>query len=163
MARKKEEGKILDVSAAMQGSLIFSDPVNLRISGRFEGNLKTKGSLIIGEGAEVFAGIEGEDISISGYVKGNIKSTERVSITSTGNVEGDIVATRLAIEEGALFNGRCVMGGEKLTLSELSEYLDIEEKKIMEWVQDGSIPAGKENSQLVFDRKAVEGWISKVR
>ena len=36
--KKKLEEKILDVDAAMQGSLTFKDPVNLRINGKFEGN-----------------------------------------------------------------------------------------------------------------------------
>ena len=43
--RKKLEEKILDVDAAMQGNLIFKDPVNLRINGKFEGNWKPKAIL----------------------------------------------------------------------------------------------------------------------
>ena len=45
------QGKILDVDASMQGTLSFKDPVNLRINGRFEGRLITKGTLTIGDRA----------------------------------------------------------------------------------------------------------------
>ncbi len=42
-----EQKKILDVDASMQGSLTFRDPVNLRIHGKFEGSLDTKGQLTV--------------------------------------------------------------------------------------------------------------------
>ena len=70
---KKYEGeKVLDVDASMEGSLIFKDPVNLRINGRFEGTLNTKGSLMIGENAVVIADISGDTIFIAGKVNGNV-------------------------------------------------------------------------------------------
>ena len=53
--KKHEVEKTLDVDASMQGSLIFKDPVNLKINGRFEGTLNTKGNLMIGEHATVNA------------------------------------------------------------------------------------------------------------
>lgn len=163
MAKKREEEKILDVNAAMQGSLVFSEPVNLRISGRFEGNLKTKGNLIIGEGAVISADIEGENIVISGLVRGKIKSTAVVSITSTANVYGDIETPKLSIQEGAVFNGKCKMFIEKITLPELAEYLSVESSKILEWVNNGRLPAQKEGNEFVFDRKEVELWVSQNR
>ena len=38
---QEPEEKILDVNATMQGTMIFKDPVNLRINGEFEGKLDT--------------------------------------------------------------------------------------------------------------------------
>ena len=48
----------------------FRDPVNLRINGKFEGTLETKGNLIIGQTAVVKAGIIGDDIVVAGRIKG---------------------------------------------------------------------------------------------
>ncbi len=163
MVKRKEEEKILDVNATMQGTLVFSDPVNLRINGRFEGSLKTKGVLTIGNNATVLADIEGENIIVSGYVKGKIKANALVALTSSANVNADIDTPRMSVEEGAILNGKCKMRGEKLNLSELSNYLSIEEHKIMEWVNSGKIPVEKERDQLVFDRKEVEAWIGQNR
>ncbi len=56
--------KILDVDASMQGTLSFNDPVNLRINGKFEGKLNTKGILMVGERADIAADIFGEYITI---------------------------------------------------------------------------------------------------
>ncbi|MFH1504898.1 MAG: polymer-forming cytoskeletal protein [Candidatus Omnitrophota bacterium] len=161
MARRKEEDKILDVSAAMQGSLVFSDPVNLRINGKFEGNLTTKGNLIIGTAANVHADISGESIVIAGIVKGKIKATVSIKLASTAQVSADIAAVKLSIEEGAVFNGSCSTYESRISLEDLSDYLSIEEDKIMEWVNSGTIPVEKENEKLVFDRGKVEDWIAR--
>jgi len=161
MVRRREEEKVLDVNAAMQGSLVFSDPVNLRINGQFEGNLTTKGTLIIGKGAEVVADIIGEDITIAGSIKGKIKASKMLRLTSTAQVIGDIEASKISIEEGALFNGQCKTLEGKISLEELSDYLSIEENKIVEWVDSGKIPVEKEGDKMLFDRKKVEGWIAQ--
>lgn len=159
MIKKRTDEKILDVSASMQGSLSFSDPVNLRINGKFNGNLTTKGNLIIGESADVDADIIGESITISGVVRGNIKATRLIILTPTAHVTGDLETFRLSIEEGATFNGSCKMSRHKLSLSELSNYLSIEEDKIKDWVSNGKIPVEKEGGKLLFDRREVEAWI----
>lgn len=161
MVRKREDEKILDVNAAMQGSLIFGDPVNLRINGKFEGTLTTRGNLIIGKDAQVKANIIGESIVIAGQVNGNIKATQKLELSSTAQVIGDVEIARLAIEDGAVFNGKCKMTEGKISLEELSDYLSIEENKIMEWVESGKIPVENEGDKLLFDRKEVESWISR--
>jgi excisionase family DNA binding protein len=163
MARRREEEKILDVNATMQGTLIFSDPVNLRINGRFEGNLKTKGNLIIGEEATVFADIEGENIVISGRVKGKVKSTSVITLTPTATLDGEIETPKLCIQEGAVFNGRCRVYTERLTLHQVADYLSVEAAKIVEWVNSGKVPAQKEGNELIFDKRVVELWVAQNR
>ena len=161
--RKQEEDKVLDVNASMQGSLVFSDPVNLRINGSFRGSLNTKGVLTIGENANVNADIEGEEIVISGTVQGKIFALKRLVLTRTAMVESDIKTPKIAIEEGAVFNGKCLMTAEKISLEELSDYLDIDEDKIMEWVEEGKIPAEKKDNAFIFDKKQVESWLSQAK
>ncbi|MDD4294012.1 MAG: polymer-forming cytoskeletal protein [Candidatus Omnitrophica bacterium] len=162
MVKKKDfDEKILDVNAAMQGSLVFSDPVNLRINGKFEGNLTSKGTLLIGEQADVSAKIIGEIVEISGKVKGTIKASKYIALKATAQVYADIDTPALSMDKGSVFNGKSVMSQGKMTLNELSEYLSVEEDKIMEWVDNGRIPADKMDNNLVFDRKDVEVWISR--
>jgi len=161
MVRKREDDKILDVNAAMQGSLVFGDPVNLRINGKFEGTLTTRGNLIIGKDAQVKANIIGENIVIFGQVNGNIRATQKLELRSTAHIIGDVEVVRFAIEDGAVFNGKCKMNEGKISLEELSDYLSIEENKIMEWVESGKIPVENEGNKLLFDRKEVESWISR--
>ena len=109
MAKHREEEKILDINASMQGNLVFSESVNLRIDGNFEGNLKVKGILTIGSKAKAKADIEGDTIIIAGYVKGRVNASKIISLTSSANVDADISAPQISIEEGAVFNGKCKM------------------------------------------------------
>ncbi|MFA6281513.1 MAG: polymer-forming cytoskeletal protein [Candidatus Omnitrophota bacterium] len=161
MLKRKDEEKILDINATMQGSLVFSEPVNLRITGRFEGTLNTKGNLMIAEKAIVSADIAGEAMVIGGHVTGTIKASRMVTLTPTAIVTADIETPKMVIEEGGIFNGKCKMLQGKLSLSELSEYLSIEEGKIMEWVGNGRIPVEKEGEKLLFDRREMEVWITQ--
>ncbi|MDD4182891.1 MAG: polymer-forming cytoskeletal protein [Candidatus Omnitrophica bacterium] len=163
MLRKKEDEKILDINATMQGSLVFSEPVNLRINGKFEGTLNTKGNLMVGENAIVNADIVGEDMILGGRISGKITASRMVTLTSTAQVNGDIEVPKLVVEEGAIFNGKCKMPQGRLSLTELSDYLSVEEEKIMEWVGKGKIPVQKEGEGLFFDRRSVEDWITQNR
>lgn len=157
MGKKKE--KILDVDATMQGSLSFSDPVNLRINGEFDGNLTTRGTLIIGQTASVRAEIKGENVFVSGKVRGTIKA-DSINLSSTAEVFGDIQTAKFSMEEGAFFNGQCQMLGNKVSLEEISDYLSVDKDKIIEWVEGDKIPVEKEGKKLWFDRNKVDQWMA---
>ena len=166
MIKKKEEKvkteeKYLDVNATMQGSLVFSDPVNLRINGVFKGNLTTQGNLVIGKNAQVDADIVGENIMIAGSVKGKIKASRAIQLSGTAEVTGDISSPLFSIEQGAAFNGHCQMQRSKMSINELSDYLSVDERKIMEWVANGEIPTERAGSELMFDHRQVETWLAK--
>jgi excisionase family DNA binding protein len=158
--KKKIEEKVLDVDAAMQGSLIFKDAVNLRINGKFEGTLSSKGNLTIGSSATVLADITGDNIIIGGRVKGKITARERLTLLPTAIVEGEIFPVKLNIIEGAILEGRCTMLRDFLNTEELSRYLDVDSNSIVDWANSGKIPALREGSDLKFERKAIDSWIA---
>ena len=174
MGRKPKAApeKILDVDASMQGTMVFKDPVNLRINGKFEGTLNTRGYLTIGESAVVSADIEGDDITIAGKVIGNIKAKIRIKIISPARITGDIQTPALSIEEGALFQGQCKMqisstttSGDMtkrfLSINEVADYLEVKPSVINQWVSEGKIPARKENNNWTFEKSIIDEWILK--
>jgi len=163
MAKKKDNDQYLDVNASMQGTMTFSDPVNLRINGRFEGTLQTKGKLVVGEDAVVTADIEGEIIIVSGLIKGNIKASKLLTVTPSANISGDILAAKLEVQSGAVINSRIKMTGEQFSLPELADYLSVESNKIMEWVNNGKLPAQRNGGEYIFDRREVELWVAQNR
>ena len=82
---------------------------NLRISGRIVGKLDVEGKAMVAtEGV-----IEGEMIAttaeIAGSVQGEIRIRELLVLKGTARVDGNIEATRLIVEEGSIFNGKCLM------------------------------------------------------
>ena len=107
---KPTTDEVINIEAGMEGSLKFNSPINLKISGKFEGELETKGILIIGEKADVKAKtIKGDTITIAGKVKGDIISSKRLELSATAKVIGNVEAPILVIQEGAMLKGDCSM------------------------------------------------------
>lgn len=158
--KKKFDDKILDVDAAMQGTMTFKDPVNLRINGRFEGNLEVRGNLTIGATATVYADIVGDNIVIGGRMKGKIIARERLTLLPTAVVEGDIFPTKLNVAEGAIFEGKCAMLHDFFNTEEVARYLEVDLKSINEWADTGKIPATKEGNDWKFERKSIDSWVA---
>lgn len=158
--KKKLEEKILDVDASMQGTLSFKDSVNLRINGKFEGTLETKGNLTIGPMAIVSADIIGDNIIIGGRVKGRITAKERLTLLPTAIVEGDVYPAKLNVAEGAIFEGNCSMLHDFLNTQELARYLEVDLNSIMEWANSGKVPGVREGNDWKFERKAIDSWVA---
>ena len=86
---------------------------NIRMDGIFEGVVETTGNVIIGRSAKVVADIEANAVQIWGAVKGSIIATGRLEIMGGGRLWGNIRATSLFIDEGAIFRGQSFMNSEE--------------------------------------------------
>jgi cytoskeletal protein CcmA (bactofilin family) len=89
----------------VQGKVISAQ--DLTIDGKVEGTIELGDhGLTIGQGAEIKADLVAKTISISGAVTGNVTATDRVDLRATGSVDGNIVAPRFAMAEGAVIKGK---------------------------------------------------------
>ena len=79
----------------------------LRIDGDFSGIIRTKGKVLVGSNGRVECTMYAGTVVIGGIVQGDIFSTEKVTILSTGMVIGNIQSPRLVIEDGVILNGNC--------------------------------------------------------
>lgn len=91
----------------IKGELHFED--TFRVDGRITGSVDSAGHLIVGEQGEIDGETKVRHISISGTVRGVLRCSERVEITSIGRVYADIYTPILTMEEGAFLEGRCSM------------------------------------------------------
>jgi cytoskeletal protein CcmA (bactofilin family) len=101
----------LDHGSSFKGELEFED--TMRIDGSFNGKITSKNELIVGDSAQIEGDIHVGRIAISGTVTGKIVADQRVEIHRNGKVYSDIDTPALIIEEGAIFQGNCVMGDRK--------------------------------------------------
>lgn len=101
----------LDRGSSFKGELEFED--TMRIDGKFNGKINSKNELIVGESATIEGDIHVGRVAISGTVIGRIVAAQRVEIHRNGKVYSDIDTPALIIEEGAIFQGNCVMGDKK--------------------------------------------------
>jgi cytoskeletal protein CcmA (bactofilin family) len=80
---------------------------DLNIDGRVEGRITVcDHHLTIGADAQIKAELFVKAVTIRGAITGNITATEKVQISETGSVQGNIVSPRLAMLDGATLAGR---------------------------------------------------------
>lgn len=105
----KSEGAetIVGTSVKLKGNL--KSDGDIIIDGIVTGELKTKGSVAIGPNANIVANIKAKDVTISGAVQGNVEAADRLDLTETAKVIGDISANVLSIAPGATFTGNSKM------------------------------------------------------
>ena len=79
---------------------------NLIVEGRVQGSIQlAEHSVDVGQTGQVHADITAKVVKVDGEVRGDITGHEKVTISRTGNVQGNIVAPRVQLEDGALFRG----------------------------------------------------------
>jgi len=84
----------------------ISGDENLLVEGKVDGKIRLGSNHVeIGESGQVNADINAKVIKIAGQVRGDVNGTEKVLISRTGNVHGNIVAPRMTLEDGAIFKG----------------------------------------------------------
>ncbi|GHU96954.1 hypothetical protein FACS189483_01500 [Spirochaetia bacterium] len=98
---------ILSSDIDFSGTLNFDKPFLIR--GKVSGLIDAKGLLVIDEAAVVEADINASRVIIRGSVRGDVVAAEKVDITVTGKLLGDITAPEVYMETGCMFNGRCTM------------------------------------------------------
>ena len=103
---------ILSQDIDFSGTLNFEKPFLIR--GRLSGDIIAKGILVVDEGAVVEANINTSKVIIRGSVKGDVTASEKVEVTITGKLIGNVTAPEIFMETGCLFNGRCTMIEKKV-------------------------------------------------
>lgn len=79
----------------------------IRVDGKFEGEITTKGDLVVGESGQVKGKIKAQNITVAGKIDGEVEATGKLELVPTANVQGEARMTLLVVEEGAIFQGNC--------------------------------------------------------
>jgi cytoskeletal protein CcmA (bactofilin family) len=83
---------------------------DLRIEGDVSGTVELKNSaLTIGQEGKIKAGVYARSIVVDGETKGDLYATESVAVHANARVQGNIIAPRVSIVEGAHFKGSIEM------------------------------------------------------
>ncbi|MDR3020631.1 MAG: polymer-forming cytoskeletal protein [Treponema sp.] len=101
---------ILSPDIDFTGTLHFEKPFLIR--GKVSGEINASGLLVIDENAVVNANIHALRVLIRGQVKGDVTAVEKVEVTVTGKLSGNVTAPEIYMETGCVFNGRCTMIGK---------------------------------------------------
>ena len=93
--------------AKIQGEI--SGKTEVVIDGELEGQVKLDQLVTVGGQGVVKGEIHAQAVRVSGKVLGNIVGHDRVEVLATGTVEGDIVAPRVTVADGAFLKGKVEM------------------------------------------------------
>jgi cytoskeletal protein CcmA (bactofilin family) len=98
----------LEKGTTIQGDLSASGHV--RVDGQIHGNVTVRGNLEVSVGGNVEGEkLEVENLTVHGTIKANVVAKGKITITKSGRLVGDVRATSLDIESGAMFSGRSEM------------------------------------------------------
>lgn len=85
---------------------------SLRVDGQVKGKIICTDCVTIGASGFVEADIESETTVVAGRMVGNVMASEKIELQAKCEMEGDIKAKSLVIEQGATFCGACNMKGQ---------------------------------------------------
>jgi len=105
-----------------QGTKIVGDidtNGDIRIDGNIEGNVNSKGKVVIGSNGLIKGEVFCSNAELAGSLNGKIAVSELLSLKASSKVTGDIKTGKLNIEPGAIFTGTCNMGNQTQGASNL--------------------------------------------
>lgn len=89
----------------------LSSQGGIRVDGIIEGNVKTSGKVVVGKSGLIKGTLNGSDAYFEGKFSGKLTLSGTLTLKASAEIEGDVVAGKLAVEPGATFNVTCVMQG----------------------------------------------------
>jgi cytoskeletal protein CcmA (bactofilin family) len=98
---------ILSEDIDFKGNVSFEK--SFLIKGKMEGGIDARGILLVDTRAEVIADITADKVIIRGSVIGNVTARQKIEVTLTGKLEGNLHAPEIQMESGCVFNGLCRM------------------------------------------------------
>lgn len=112
---------VVGSSVKLTGTL--KDTNDIVIHGTVEGEVNSDQNVMVGETAKIKGPVSGQNVNVSGEVKGTIVAAKKIEIHPSGRVTGNIVTNELIIHGGAIFVGKSEMPikAEEKTREELSK------------------------------------------
>ena len=109
-AAGRSERSVIGPSILVQGDMGGDE--DLVIQGRVEGSITLKKNLVtIGKDGRVNATVNAKSIKVEGTVEGELRGAEQIVVTRTGDVNGNLAAPRVTLEDGCRFKGSIDMEG----------------------------------------------------
>lgn len=86
---------------------------DVRLAGRFKGDVHVDGNLTIEKGAKLTGGVRASAVVVGGELEGNIEAATRVELLETAVVAGDVKAASLTVAAGSKMRGSVEFGWDE--------------------------------------------------
>ena len=100
-------GTILAPEIDIKGDIKVSG--NIMVYGKVYGNITASGTINTAKGSLIEGCVKSESAFISGEIKGDVNVNKKIVLGPSCELNGNIKAAIITIEEGAKFDGMCSM------------------------------------------------------
>ncbi len=83
---------------------------DIRIAGSIKGDVRLEGNLAIEPGARIVGAVSADNVTLGGYLEGNINASTHVTLLETAQLVGDLKAKILTVTAGSRMRGRVEFG-----------------------------------------------------
>jgi cytoskeletal protein CcmA (bactofilin family) len=107
-APKNRGESIFGAGVTIEGKI--EGDADVRIAGKFKGEIQVKGDLNIEKGAHLAAKINAANVTIGGELEGNVVASAQVKLLESGQLLGDLKANSLIVAAGSRMRGHVEFG-----------------------------------------------------
>ncbi|MPZ77115.1 MAG: polymer-forming cytoskeletal family protein [Deltaproteobacteria bacterium] len=105
---KDRRESVFGPGVAIEGKI--EGDADVRIAGKFKGDIQIKGDVNIEKGAHLSAKITAATVTIGGELEGNVIASAQIKLLESGKVIGDLKATTLTVAAGSRMRGHVEFG-----------------------------------------------------
>lgn len=98
---------VVGSSIVIDGEISGEEP--LTILGTVKGKIAVTQNVTVEPGATVEADVEGQTVTVSGKVTGNVTAREKLELRADSKMVGNAKAPRIVVADGATFKGNVDM------------------------------------------------------
>ena len=103
---------------------------DIRIGGKFKGDIQIKGDLNLDKGAKVSAKVQAANVTIGGELEGNVIAGAQVKLLESGQLVGDLKAATLTVVAGSRMRGHVEFGWSASEVAKFSNGHAQEKEKV---------------------------------
>lgn len=104
---ERELNTIIGKGSVIEGKINIKN--SIRVDGKIKGDIHSTGTVTIGGDGEVEGTINAANAIVGGHVRGKMNIANKIILEKNSVLIGDLKTQKLNINEGAIFDGNCIM------------------------------------------------------
>lgn len=103
---------IIAIGTYIDGKITTTE--NMRVDGTIVGEVKCDKRFVMGETGKIEGEVACSESDIRGTIEGTISVKGLLHLLGTAMIKGKIMAKKMVVDEGAAYNGECLIGDSHL-------------------------------------------------